>query len=190
MIPTDDNASLLHACRSGDQSAWETLVRRYQRLIYAIPRRAGLNDDAAAEVFQRVWVTLFEHLDRIEQPDRLTAWLVTTARRESWRQIRNERARSSLSITGDEDDELAQLADPAPLLDAIVERMERQHSVRTAMASLEERCRSLLTLLFYTDQPPPYSEVAARLGVPEGSIGPTRARCLRKLQRIIEEHEG
>jgi RNA polymerase sigma factor (sigma-70 family) len=188
LIPIDDNTALLRACRTGDSDAWEELVRRYQRLIYAIPRRAGLNDDATAEVFQRVWVALFEHLDRIEQPDRLASWLATTARRETLRQMRTERTTTSLSP--DEESEPLQLADTALLPHEVVERLELQHMVRDAMESLEERCRSLLTMLFYAEEAPAYTEVAAALGLPEGSIGPTRARCLRKLQRIIEDREG
>lgn len=187
---SDENAALLRACRAGDPDAWEQLVRRYQRLVYTVPRRAGLNDDATAEVFQRVWVILFEHLDRIEQPERLAGWLATTARRETWRQIRNERSRSSLSLEDDATDEIAQIVDLAILPDELVERAERQQTVREAMGQLEERCRTLLTYLFYADETPPYSEVSAALGIPEGSIGPTRARCLRKLQRIIDDADG
>jgi RNA polymerase sigma factor (sigma-70 family) len=73
----------LQACRRGDEAAWEALVERYQRLIYTIPRRAGLDKDQAAEVFQEVFTTLFEKLETIEQPERLQAWLVTTARRKA-----------------------------------------------------------------------------------------------------------
>jgi RNA polymerase sigma factor (sigma-70 family) len=189
LAPSDDNTSLLHACRAGDPDAWEQLVRRYQRLIYTIPRRAGLSDDAAAEVFQRVWVILFEHLDRIEQPERLAGWLATAARRESWRQIRSERVRS-VSVEHDPGDEIAQLVDTAILPDELIERVERQQIVREALELLEDRCRNLLTILFYSVEPPPYAEVAARLDIPEGSVGPTRARCLRKLQHLIESLEA
>ena len=74
---------LLRACRRGDEAAWEALVRRYQRLVYAVPRRAGLDEDAAADVFQDVFATLLENVGAIEQPSRLHAWLVTTARRKT-----------------------------------------------------------------------------------------------------------
>jgi RNA polymerase sigma factor (sigma-70 family) len=178
----DDDALLVEACRRGDPGAWETLVRRYQRLIYAIPRRAGLDEDTSAEVFQRVCVILLEHLPRIERPERIGAWLATTARRESWRQARrNGRTRP---IEGD-DDPAAQIPDPSFLPDEIVERLEGQHAVRQALATLDERCRTLLSLLFYRSTPPPYGEIAAQIGVPEGSIGPTRARCLQKLRRAL-----
>jgi RNA polymerase sigma factor (sigma-70 family) len=162
------------------------LVRRYQRLIYAIPRRAGLGEEQASEVFQRVCLTLVEHLERIEQPDRLGAWLATTARRESWRIIRQSRATVSLTNEEGEIDERSIPADGALLPDEVLERLELQHEVRQAVGQLDERCRALLSLLFYRAAPPPYLEVAAALGVPEGSIGPTRARCLQKLRRLLE----
>ena len=72
---------LLLSCRQGNEKSWTTLVDRYQRLVYAVPRRAGLNEDQASEVFQEVFVTLFEKMNEINEPDRLHAWLVTTARR-------------------------------------------------------------------------------------------------------------
>lgn len=189
-MPIDENTALLRACRAGDAAAWETLVRRYQRLIYSIPRRARLSEDQAAEVFQRVCIALFEHIDRIDQPERLAAWLATTARRESWRQIRQQRATLSLDLADEDNNEVVQLADDTLLPDELLEQLERQHEVRQALLALNERCRQLLTLLFLRDEPLAYATIAARLGVPEGSIGPTRARCLRKLQQILEERDG
>ncbi|HEX8476011.1 MAG TPA: sigma-70 family RNA polymerase sigma factor [Pyrinomonadaceae bacterium] len=178
---------LLLACRKGDEAAWETLVERFQRLIYAIPRRAGLNEDLAAEVFQEVWTTLLEKLDDINQPDRLQAWLVTTARRKTWRLISRENVTAkSFHDDETEDAELAALADHAPLPDEVLLQLEEQHRVRTALGGLDERCRKLLNLLFYTPEPPPYAEIAEATGTSEGSIGPTRARCLQKLLRALE----
>lgn len=180
----EDDAALVRACRTGDPNAWEALVRRYQRLIYAIPRRAGLSDDQAAEVFQQVCVALLTHIQRIEQPERIGAWLATAARRESWRQSR--RAGTSEPLGGDDDDPTHQIADHAPLPDEQIERLELQHEVRLALSRLDERCRNLLAALFYQAEPPSYAVIAADLKVPEGSIGPTRARCLQKLRRVLE----
>jgi RNA polymerase sigma factor (sigma-70 family) len=182
------DADLLMACRRGEAAAWEALVNRFQRLIYAIPRRAGLDEDAASEVFQEVFTTLFEKLDDIEQPERLHAWLVTTARRKTWRLI--SRDRSQQRYTQDEEDgdaELNALPDNAPLPDEALIQLEEQHRVRTALGQLDERCRQLLTLLFYRAEPPSYAEIAAATGTSEGSIGPTRARCLQKLTRVLEK---
>lgn len=177
---------LLRACRRGDAAAWEALINRFQRLIYAIPRRAGLDEDAASDVFQEVFATLFEKLDDIEQPERLHAWLVTTARRKTWRLISRDRA---LHRPADdtEDNELNAVPDEAPLPDEVLIRLEEQHRVRTALGDLDERCQKLLTLLFYRAEPPSYAEIAAATGTREGSIGPTRARCLQKLMRLLEK---
>ncbi|HEX8352640.1 MAG TPA: sigma-70 family RNA polymerase sigma factor [Pyrinomonadaceae bacterium] len=179
---------LLAACRRGDEGAWEALVARYQRLIYAIPRRAGLDEDAAAEVFQDVFTALLESIESIEQPSRLQAWLVTTAKRKTWRMIGRARAvRPFSSDEGEAEDEMSNLADEGLLPDEALARLEEQHLVRAALSDLGGRCEKLLRLLFYAPESPPYSEIAAALGTPEGSIGPTRARCLRKLLGVLKK---
>ncbi len=176
---------LVISCRQGNESSWAALVDRYQRLVYAVPRRAGLSEDQASEVFQEVFVTLFEKVNEINDPDRLHAWLVTTARRKTWRLLSKERSRQSLPAG--EDDEALVVVDDSPLPDETLVRLEEQHRIRTALAGLDERCQQLLTMLYYQTETPPYSEIAAILGVPEGSIGPTRARCLKKLLKLLEE---
>lgn len=190
-LPESDaeDAALIHACRRGDVTAWEALVNRYQRLIYAIPRRAGLDDDACADVFQRTFALLVEHLDRIEQPERVRAWLVTTARRATQRASQKaNRTQPLISETHEDEIETpGVLLDPSPLPDAVAVELEEQHLVRSALAKLDERCRQLLTLLFYQPEPMPYDQVAASLGVSTGSIGPTRARCLQKLEKQLKE---
>jgi RNA polymerase sigma factor (sigma-70 family) len=177
---------LFLACRRGDESAWEALVNRYQRLVYAIPRRAGLDEDQAAEVFQDVFAILVEKLEEIEQPERLQAWLVTTAKRRTWRVILKAK-NSAVSMDDDAlEKEMDNLTDQSALPDEVLLQLEEQQTIRTAVAALDERCRKLLTMLFYSDVPPPYAEIAAQTGTSEGSIGPTRARCLEKLLRLLK----
>ena len=179
---------LVLACRRGDETAWELLIRRYQKLIYTISRRSGLNEHLAADVFQEVFATLFEKLYEIENPDKLKAWLVTTARRKTWRLIVRENRSEGFAQADEESElELNRLPDDAPLPDEVLVQLEEQHQVRAAVASLDERCRKLLHLLFYQSEPPPYSEIAQQIGATEGSIGPTRARCLQKLVRLLEK---
>jgi RNA polymerase sigma factor (sigma-70 family) len=189
MQPTDKE--LLIACRRGDESSWQDLIDRYQRLIYTIPRRAGLNEDQASEVFQEVFVTLFEKMNEINEPDRLHAWLVTTARRKTWRLLTKERALHAGQIVdpyGDaESDAVSVLVDNAPLPDETLVELEEQHRIRTAVSALDPRCQRLLTMLYYQTEPAPYSEIAAAFGTSEGSIGPTRARCLKKLLQLLEK---
>jgi RNA polymerase sigma factor (sigma-70 family) len=193
------DAGLVLACRQGDECAWEVLVRRYQRLVYSVPRRAGLAEDLAADVHQQVFASLLEHLDGIEQPERIGAWLVTTARRETWRVGRRqaaERASRAADPNGAGPSgpsgvctAMLEIADGHPPADEVLVRLEDPQRVRTAMATLDEPCRELLTLLYYRPDPLPYKDVAAQLGRPVGSIGPTRARCLEKLRRALDRLE-
>lgn len=182
----ESDLQLVLACRRGDQLAWERLIRRYQRLIYAIPIRAGLDEDSAAEIFQDVFTTLFRKLNDIEQPEKLQAWLVTTTRRKTLHEISKAQVRKQSHMDTDEPLSVAtSIRDEAPLPDEQLLILEEQHRIRTALSSLDERCRTLLELLFLAAEPPSYSDIASALGVPEGSIGPTRARCLAKLLRML-----
>jgi len=184
----DSDLQLVLACRRGDQLAWEKLIRRYQRLIYAIPLRAGLDEDQAAEIFQDVFTTFFQKLNDIEEPEKLQAWLVTTARRKTWRTIAKSHGLTLQDMESVEfTHEAASVRDETPLPDEQLLMLEEQHRIRTAVSMLDERCRKLVQMLFYQAQPPSYVEIAAALGIPEGSIGPTRARCLGKLLRILKK---
>src|SRR5215217_7734811 len=180
----DTDLQLVLACRRGDQLAWEKLIRRYQRLIFTIPLRAGLDEDQAADIFQEVFTTLFQKLNDIEEPERLQAWLVTTARRKTWRTISKAQTNP---VSDTELLDAAAIRDEAPLPDEQLFILEEQHRIRTALSLLDERCRKLLQMLFYRAEPPSYAELAISLGIPEGSIGPTRARCLAKLFRILKK---
>jgi RNA polymerase sigma factor (sigma-70 family) len=179
---------LVLACREGDETAWEELIRRYERLVYSIPRRAGLDADQAADVFQQVFATLVRQLERIERPDRIQAWLVTIAKRETFRMLRGDgKFEFSPSNDNDVNDPLCDVADPNPLPDAELIKMQQVHLIRTGLEMIDERCRRLLTMLYFTPEPPSYSEIAAELQTSAGSVGPTRARCLQKLQKILDE---
>lgn len=182
-----NDAELVRACREGNVDAWEELVQRYQRLVYAIPRRAGLSDEGAADVFQRTFLQLVQNLDVIDQPDRVGAWLVTTARREAWRVSRTERAAISLSDLADDasDDQVNEVHDEALLPDELMIQLEQQHMVRMALGKIGDDCRKLIELLFYQPERLTYTEIARALNTSEGSIGPTRARCLQKLRKQL-----
>lgn len=183
MVQSD--STLIAACRRGNAEAWEALVLRYQRLVYSIPSRAGLDEQHAAEVFQFVFTRLFEHLHKLEHPDRLQAWLVTTAKRETWR-VTRQRTASGKEASPD-DEEAQEIPADQPLPHETVQRLEDQHLVRLALEQVEERCRRLLLLLYFQEPPPAYVAVAAELGMPAGSIGPTRARCLQKLRDLLDQ---
>lgn len=187
-----DDATLVARCLRGDAGGWHALVQRYQRLIYAVVRRAGLDEHTAADVFQTVFSRLIEYLPRISQPERLRAWIVTTARRETLRTLEHGRRRVSMTRRDDDggpDRESIEdtLADPAPLAEEALAELQQLDRLRHAMDRLDARCRELLALVFRDDDERlPYDEVARRLAIPQGSIGPTRARCLDKLRRLLE----
>jgi RNA polymerase sigma factor (sigma-70 family) len=166
------------------------LVRRYERLVYSIPRRCGLHEEDAEDIFQTVWVKLLENLEKLRDEDRLAAWLITTTQREAWRVRRQSRRSVPFSATGpDADGELAldELPATEPLPHDAVVRLEEEQTVREALGEMGERCRTLLGSLYFTDPPLSYAEIGGRLGVPEGSIGPTRARCLQQFKKLLEK---
>jgi len=172
------DAELVRACRAGDARAWEQLVERYGRLVAAIPRRLGMSSVDADDVFQDVFTLLLRHLGSLRDEQRLGAWLITTTRRECWRRMRATRDHVELP------EEMP--ADDPGLLEEIA-RGEREQGVREAMARLDARCRELLTALFLDASQPDYGAIARRLGMAVGSIGPTRARCFRKLDGFLRE---
>lgn len=185
----DDDAALVERCRRGDASAWTALVKRYQRLVYAIVTRAGFDDHGAADVFQTVFSRLVEHLPRLAQPERLQAWIVTTAKREALRA--REIGRRTVSMSRDEDDDMPGLedtvADDAPLAEEQLSELQQLHRLRLGLDRLDQRCRTLLLLVFRDeDEKLGYDEVARRMDMPAGSLGPTRARCLGKLRKLVE----
>jgi RNA polymerase sigma factor (sigma-70 family) len=189
--PTPDDATLVARCRAGDGVAWEVLVRRYQRLVHAIVRRIGLDEHGAADVFQTVFSRLVEHLPRIGDPSRLQAWIVTTAKREALLQRRRGQRHVSMTRVdadeGDADADEWDLPDDAPIAEEALAELQQLELLRQALELLDERCRSLLTMLFReADEVLSYDEIAGRLATRVGSIGPTRARCLDKLRRLVE----
>ena len=175
------DAELIEVCLKGSSQAWEALLVRYQRLIYSIPMRYGLPEHDANDVFQNVSLLLWENLGRVRDRDRLGAWLAITTRRECWRLLRQRRKDGTDMEQGLE----RILSAGSPSEDEFL-ALERQSLIRAAVGYLDQPCRDLLTLLFYMEPHPTYSEIAQTLTVPEGSIGPTRARCLEKLMKILE----
>jgi RNA polymerase sigma factor (sigma-70 family) len=181
------DAALVSECRNGSKRAWEVFVRRFQRLIYTVPRRAGLSDEQAADVFQIVFSKAFEHLESITQPDRIQAWLVTTAKRESLALLRDRRSTVSIGEPEEEGGEVYDVPDENPLPEELLESLQLQHELHEAVKLLDPKSQEFVKLVFLQDEPLPYSEIAARLGISEGSIGPTRTRCLEKLRSALNK---
>ena len=182
-----EDAALVARCRSGDGAAWTALVKRHQRLVYAIVMRVGLDEHSAADVFQTVFSRLVTHLPRIAEPERLQGWIAVTAKREALLQLR--RSRRTVSMSRDNDDDESDdwdFADESPLPGDALDALQQLDRLRHGLDRLDERSRTLLLLLFRADDEKiPYDEVARQMGMPIGSIGPTRARCLEKLRRLM-----
>ena len=164
------------AAASGDCTAWSRLVERFSGLVWSVARAHGLAASDAADVSQTTWLRLAEHLSRVREPDRLGAWLATTARHESLRMLRG----AARFVAADVDFDLFQ--DDREEVEAGLLREERDASLWRAFRSLDPECQSLLRVLM-ADPTPSYAEVSAALGMPVGSIGPCRARCLERLRR-------
>jgi RNA polymerase sigma factor (sigma-70 family) len=180
------DADLLRACKRGDEFAWNSIVERYQRLIATIPRRSGLNEDQIADVFQEVFLTLFQKLNEIEQPEKLRAWLVTTAKFKTWGIVRGQKGFHSPETEEEMEHEMAMLPDNSPLADEVLIELEQQHLIRTAVSKLDERCQQILSMIYLRNVAASYVEVAARVGVSESSVSPLRTRCLDKLAKILK----
>ncbi len=180
------DAELVAACRRGDETAWNTLVDRYQRLIITIPRRAGLSEEQAADVFQEVFLTLFEKLDEIEQPEKIRSWMVTTAKFKTWGIVRGAKGFYAPETEEEMELEMAGLKDASPLADEVLIELEQQHQIRAALKELEERCQKILSMIYLRDSAASYAEVAGAIGVGETSISPLRSRCLQKLAKILK----
>jgi RNA polymerase sigma factor (sigma-70 family) len=183
-VDADKVAECLRDAAAGDSAAWDALVEQYGGLVWSVARAHRLSTPDAADVSQTTWLRLVEHLGSIKQPERLGAWLATTARREALAVIR----RKGRQIPMEDTAELAQAIFDEPAADGPLLQAEEHSVLAIALGRLAERCQRLLRLLM-VDPPPHYEDVAAALGIPIGSIGPTRARCLERLKHEVKSGE-
>jgi RNA polymerase sigma factor (sigma-70 family) len=185
-VEATDN-ELVNACLQGDAAAWEALIVRYQRLIYSIPLKARLSQDDAADIFQSVCLKLYEKLASLRDHEKLSSWIITTTTRESWRLSNRQRKETPKNDAESEeaDEKLHQLASDSPLIEEQRIQLEQQQTVRQAVSVLPERCKDLVTLLFYRQDEVSYTEISRQMDMPVASIGPTRARCLEKLRKLL-----
>jgi RNA polymerase sigma factor (sigma-70 family) len=184
------NSELLQRCRAGDGNAWQLLVHRYGRLVHSVPTRYGLSRNEAEDIGQEVFFALAQQLERIEDPERLAGWLMTTARRISWRLIQQRKQEQPDAVTDVAENEqiganLIGLARMPTYVDLLT-GWDRQEILQSGLARLGGRCRDLLHLIFLDAGEPSYEEISAQLQIPKGSIGPTRNRCLAQLRDILE----
>ena len=173
--------ALVRRAATGDMQAWNLLVDQYGRLIWSITTRFKLIESDAADVVQTTWLRLLEHIDRIQYPDRVGSWLAATARNECLRSL----AARKRVVLGHDTNELEDTQAPGAEVDERLLAAERDQTVREAMSRLPTRWQRLLELLM-ADPPVSYTEISDQLGLPVGSIGPTRGRCLARLRVLLE----
>jgi len=176
-----DVARLVRRAAAGDMLAWERLVEQYGRLIWAMTRDFRLVESDAADVVQATWLRLIEHIDRLEYPDRVGSWLAATARNECRRSL----AARKKVVLADDDVALEGVVTHEPEIDERLLADERAQVVRKALSHLPRRSQRLLQLLM-ADPPASYAEISDQLGLPIGSIGPTRGRCLAQLRGLLQ----
>jgi RNA polymerase sigma factor (sigma-70 family) len=171
------DATLIERCLKGEQDAWETIIRRYQNLIYSVPIRYHFSSQDAADVFQHVCVILLEKLKTLRNSETLSSWLYITTKRQCWKIAKKKKMETELQETSDE------------VSDSNSENLVLQHQIKTGVDQLSGKCRDLIFALYYADPPYSYDQITEKLAIPFGSIGPTRARCLEKLRKMLSGKE-
>jgi RNA polymerase sigma factor (sigma-70 family) len=171
--PLISDADLVRRCLDDDASAWSAILARYADLAHSLLRRAGLSDAAAQDAFQEVAVLLWKSLPKLREVDRLASWVGTTTRRVAWRLRKQERTRVGHESAARRTEQVRDV-DPRAF--------DEEQALRESLAELGTRCRELLSLLYFQSSDLSYDEIAARLGMPRGSLGPTRQRCIDTLR--------
>lgn len=177
-------ASLMGAARQGSENALGQIVTELSPLLWQVARATGLSTGDAEDVLQTVWLRLVSHLDGIHDSAALTGWLVVTTRREAWR----VRAAGRRQLPADHE-ALAELADDGPGSEEQVIIDDERCALWAAIGRLSARCQELLRIIAFAPRPD-YAAVALALGMPVGSIGPTRGRCLAKLRALLAAESG
>lgn len=177
---SDNDQELIQACRKGDNRAWDKVLDRYERLVFSIPLNYGLPYEDAADICQLTFTILLQSLDSLHEDSRLAPWLATVARRHTWRLLSRRRRED----VGREEDLSESPFLPAENSRALA-RLEMIEWLNDGLNHLNERCRELLLALYFDPKQPAYTDVAEKLKMSVGSVGPTRARCLEKMKEHL-----
>jgi RNA polymerase sigma factor (sigma-70 family) len=172
-VPAHADSELIERCIQGDQGAWKDFVNRYQRLVYSVAHTLCPPGEDVSDVFQQVWLEVYQHLNQLRNIEALPAWLITITKRRMYALLRAKRNSE-------------QLNEETPDLSEKLRQIEHEHTLERALMQLPERCRKLIDLLYFDTNEPSYSKIARVMSMPEASIGPTRARCLEKLRKLID----
>ncbi len=177
-------ASAFERWSAGDAVALDELVRVMTPVLWHVVRAYRLTAEVAEDVVQTTWLALVRSREAIQEPAAVGGWLTTTARREAWKV-----AKASGRALPVDDDELAHRLPDEGSPEAEVVRRDGDERLWAAVERLSERCQALLRIVAFEHRPD-YTSIAADLGMPVGSIGPTRGRCLQKLRSLVENGES
>ncbi len=172
---------LVAECLKGDEEAWSELIDRYKNLIYSIPIKLEMYDDAP-DIFQAVCLDLLSGLGQLREPRALPKWLMQACYHKCLQYRRKADKYSSLIEPAHEE-----LDSEQPMPEEMLAELEKEQMVRDAIARLNPRCERMVQMLFFENPPRPYQEVARELGVATGSIGFIRGRCLQRLKKHLEK---
>lgn len=178
-VDQDEVGALFLAARGGDRDALAGLVRRLTPMLWHVARAQGIDREASVDVVQTAWLSLLGSLTDIESPAALAAWLITVTKREAWRVRKTGRSEHI-----EEDAVFVEMRDPRPGPAEQVVDDDRRARLWAAVDALPERCRTLLRIVAFVRRPD-YTEVSEALGMPVGSVGPNRMRCLAKLRELL-----
>ena len=176
------DARLVSECLAGNDLAWNTLIERYKRLIYSIPFKYRASPEDCADIFQLVCLDLYADLSKLRKVESLRSWIISITVHKCLQWKRQQRGNVELDAVEQELVDTTTVAAP----DFMIE-VQQEQLVREAIAKLKPRCAEMIRLLFYQQPPLPYNQVAQRLGLAAGSIGFIRGRCLKQLEKILQE---
>jgi RNA polymerase sigma factor (sigma-70 family) len=181
--PSSDER-LIALCLKGDQQAWADLVDKYKNLIYSIPIKLGLYDDAA-DIFQSVCVDLLSDLSKLREPKALPKWLMQVCYHKCLEH--RTKARKQVQLEDEDAENLPANPSSSALPEEMLAQLQREQMVRDVVCGLSQRCERMMRMLFFEAPPRPYQEVAKELGIATGSIGFIRGRCLDRLKKQLEK---
>jgi RNA polymerase sigma factor (sigma-70 family) len=178
------NEKLVRSCLKGEEAGWDAFLEQFKNLIYSIPIKYGFSSDDAADIFQAVCMEVLVELPKLREPNALPKWLIQMTSHKCFHWKRQQQR----FVSSDSEHATDTAEDWSPLADELLAEVEQEQLLRESIASLPERCRQLVGMLFFDSNQRPYAEVARMLGLATGSIGFIRQRCLNKLRRrLLEE---
>jgi RNA polymerase sigma factor (sigma-70 family) len=177
---------LIGRCLKGDQEAWSALIDKYKNLIYSIPIKLGMYQDAG-DIFQSVCVDLLSELPRLREHRALPKWLMQTCYHKCLHYQRAADRLVELAPEGTEGDSALPATSSDDLPEQMLVQLEQEQILRDAVSELPEKCERMVRLLFFEFPPRPYENIAEELGMATGSIGAIRGRCLAYLRKHLEK---